>query len=340
MKKTLTINLNGTVFHVDEDAYEVLHRYLEQLRLQFAHEEGGQEILDDIEARISELFTERLRYGMQVVRQLDVQDVIGVMGQPEQIAHAQETFADIPHTESTAEPASEETSAAEETPSSPKKGVKRLMRSAEDRVLAGVCGGLGQYTGIDTWLFRLGFVLFSLFGYGMPLVIYVVLWIVLPEALTVAQKLQMRGEEPTVENIKQAIQEGELSAAETQPKRSGWSIALKLLLVLGAIFMLPFFVVVLLLLIGMAAAFLPFFYWGDHFPLSPMMGDMLSLQYIAHPLSFTLALMTVIVLPLYALVYALMWRAKRVQPISKTMAWVLGIVWTIAAWVLTYEIWF
>ena len=339
MKKTLTINLNGTVFHIDEDAYEVLHHYLEQLRLQFAHEEDGQEILDDIEARISELFTERLRYGMQVVRLLDVHDVIGVMGQPEQIAHAQETFAEIPFAAHVEEPKAAPTG-GEDLPPMPKKGVKRLMRSVEDRVLAGVCGGLGQYTGIDAWVFRLGFVLCFLLAYGMPLIIYGVLWIVLPEGLTVAQKLQMRGEEPTVENIKQAIQEGELSAADTQPKRSGWGILLKLLLALAAIFLLPLFLVLLLLVFALITAFLPFFYWGDHFTLSPMVGDLLPLQYISHPLSFTLALMTVIILPLYALVYALMWRAKRVEPISKTMAWVLGAIWTIAAWVLTYEIWF
>ena len=83
MKKTLTANVSGTVFHIEEDAYETLHRYLGNIRNQFAGTDGRDEIMADIEARIAELFTERLDGRRQVVSIDDVEHVIGIMGQPE-----------------------------------------------------------------------------------------------------------------------------------------------------------------------------------------------------------------------------------------------------------------
>lgn len=84
MKKTLTVNLGGTVFHIDEDAYRLLDNYLCNLRLHFRKQEGAEEIVNDIENRISELFAEKLSAGSQVITIADVEEVIARMGKPEE----------------------------------------------------------------------------------------------------------------------------------------------------------------------------------------------------------------------------------------------------------------
>lgn len=103
MKKTLTVNLGGTVFHIDEDAYRLLDNYLSNLKLHFRKQEGAEEIVNDIENRISELFSEKLSAGSQVITIADVEEVIARMGKPEELAgdeeeEAKKTSANASHT--------------------------------------------------------------------------------------------------------------------------------------------------------------------------------------------------------------------------------------------------
>ena len=86
MKKTFNINLGGIVFHIDEDAYELLDKYLSNLRIHFSKEEGGEEIVHDMELRISELFSERLNERNQVITLNDVEEIIAQMGKPEEFS--------------------------------------------------------------------------------------------------------------------------------------------------------------------------------------------------------------------------------------------------------------
>ena len=86
MKKTLTVNLGGTVFNIDDDAYRLLDNYLSNLKIHFRKEAGADEIVDDIERRISELFAEKLSAGSQVITIADVEEVIARMGKPEEVA--------------------------------------------------------------------------------------------------------------------------------------------------------------------------------------------------------------------------------------------------------------
>ena len=85
MKKTLTVNLGGTVFHIDEDAYQLLDKYLSNLRIHFVKEEGTDEIMNDFEMRISELLSERIRLGFSVITIEHIEEVIKRMGRPEEI---------------------------------------------------------------------------------------------------------------------------------------------------------------------------------------------------------------------------------------------------------------
>ncbi|MCB2221700.1 MAG: PspC domain-containing protein [Bacteroidetes bacterium] len=189
MKKTLTVNISGVVFHIDEDAYNVLHDYLQSIKKHFAREEGGDEIVSDIEARIAEMLRERIGDERQVITIDDIEEVIRVIGMPEEFG---EEF-------------SSETGSQEGTFKG--KAPKRLYRDPENSILGGVCGGLGAYFHTDPVWFRLAFVVLSIPGIGSPLLVYVVLWIVIPEARTAAERLEMRGERVNISNIEKSIKE-------------------------------------------------------------------------------------------------------------------------------------
>ncbi|MGE5395197.1 MAG: PspC domain-containing protein [Candidatus Saccharibacteria bacterium] len=186
MKKTFTINISGNVFHIEEDAFDKLHLYLQSLNQYFSTQDGGQEIISDIESRIAELFREKINNQQESVTSQWVDEVIHKMGKPEDFMGEEE----IPGTEMRGNKIS-----------------KRLYRDTENRVLGGVCSGLSAYLNIDPVILRILFILLVFAGAGISIVIYLILWIVVPKAATTAQRLEMRGEEPTITNIQKTIQE-------------------------------------------------------------------------------------------------------------------------------------
>lgn len=183
MKKTLTINLNGIVFNIDDDAYETLSAYLNELEKHFADDER-EEIIKDIEDRIAELFTERM-HGRNVVDASDVASVIETMGQPNQF----DDEAAEPHADAAASKSSQ-------------RKFRKFYRDGDDRLIGGVAAGLAAYIGWDTTLVRILLLLLLLFSAGWTLLFYILLWIIVPEAKTTAQRLEMQGIEPNLENIK------------------------------------------------------------------------------------------------------------------------------------------
>lgn len=195
MKKTFTININGSVFHIDEDAFEKLQKYLHMLNKHFSADIEGQEILQDIEARIAELLIEKTNNKVDVVTDAMVDEVIARMGKPED-------FMESGEEEQTEKEKKEEPAQASEP-----KTRRRLYRDGDNRVLGGVCSGLGAYFNIDMVVLRVIFVLAFFLGVGASLIIYLVLWIAVPKAKTTAQRLEMRGKEATVSNIEKSIKE-------------------------------------------------------------------------------------------------------------------------------------
>lgn len=183
MKKTVTVNLGGFVFHIDEDACIRLESYLKRVEAGMGSPEEAKEVMHDIELRLSELFKERLGAGRQVINMDDVSYVIGVMGEPEDI--------------------NDKTGSGATAPGGKGFG-KRMYRDPDNRVLGGVCSGLAAYLGIDPVVVRIVMVL-TFFAFG-PL-LYIVLWIAMPEAKNAAQKLEMRGETVNAENIKKNIRD-------------------------------------------------------------------------------------------------------------------------------------
>jgi phage shock protein PspC (stress-responsive transcriptional regulator) len=178
MKKTFSVNLGNRVYNIDEDAYLKLSAYLDRIEGHFSDQKEREDIINDIELRISELFAERLGVNKQVVTLVDVDEVIRIMGDPREI------------------------SGSEEEPRSTwerRSGTKRIYRDPDDRMIGGVCGGLAAYTNIDPVIMRLIFVVLLFMGIGA--LAYIILWIVVPEARTTAQKLEMRGDSVNASNI-------------------------------------------------------------------------------------------------------------------------------------------
>jgi len=188
MKKTFTINISGIIFHIDEDAFDKLSNYLETIKGFFTNSEGREEIISDIESRIAEMLQAKITGGKQVITIEDIDEVIAVMGEPEQIgaANGAETKSAKPK---------------EET-----RSHKRLYRDPDNKVLGGVCGGIGAYFNFDPVWIRVAFVV-ALFLFGSGPLLYIILWIIIPEAVTTAEKLEMRGEPVNVSNIEKTIQE-------------------------------------------------------------------------------------------------------------------------------------
>ncbi|MFD2519172.1 PspC domain-containing protein [Salinimicrobium flavum] len=188
MNKTVNINLAGIFFHIDEDAFAKLQHYLEAIKRSLTNTHGKDEIINDIEARIAELFGEKIKTERQVIGMREVEEVIAVMGQPEDYMLDEELYE-------------------EETSYTRTKG-KKLFRDTENSYVGGVSSGLAHYTGIDALWIRLAWILLTIFSTGAFILIYVALWIFVPEAKTTADKLAMRGEPVTISNIERKIREG------------------------------------------------------------------------------------------------------------------------------------
>jgi phage shock protein PspC (stress-responsive transcriptional regulator) len=198
MNKTVNINLAGIFFHIDEDAYLKLQRYLEAIKRSFTDSQGRSEIIADIEARIAELFNERVQMDRQVIRVKEVDEVISIMGQPEDYLVDDEIFEDEP----------------QHTPRKKKTSSRKLFRDTNNSYIGGVSSGLAHYLGIDATWIRLVWVLLF-FGFGTGILLYILLWVLVPEAKTTAEKIMMTGEPVNISNIEKKIKDGFENVSET-----------------------------------------------------------------------------------------------------------------------------
>ena len=190
MNKTVNINLAGFFFHLDEEAFNKLQRYLEAIKRSFTDAQGRDEIIQDIEARISELFSEKIETENQVITLKEVDEVIAVMGQPEDYQLDEEIFED------------------DYKSSRKNANYKQLFRDPSNSYAGGVSSGLGHYIGLDAIWVRLLWILLTIFSSGAFILIYIVFWIFVPEANTTAEQLAMRGEAVNISNIEKKVREG------------------------------------------------------------------------------------------------------------------------------------
>lgn len=172
MKKVININFQGRVIPIEESAYELLKNYTDSLKTYFANEEGRDEIINDIENRIAELFNEELKKGNPCITDAHVEVIIKSIGRPEDFDQDEETAG------SSTNASSSSTAGAAFRPV-PKSGV---TRNENDKILGGVCSGIAHYLKIDPAIIRILFVVLAFGAFGTGLLIYIILWLVLPAA--------------------------------------------------------------------------------------------------------------------------------------------------------------
>ncbi len=278
MKKAMQISLGGMYFHIDEDAYNLLQEYVNSLREYFSKEgEDSKEIIDDIEQRMAELLNARISDKKQVISLDDINQAIKTLGKIEDFEF-----------EKPVNGAGDE----DEYQAFSRKAYRRLYRDPDNSILGGVCSGMAAYFNVDPWVVRVIFIILlfinviippfiSLFGFGVLL--YIILWIVIPKARTTAQKLQMRGEPVTVQNIKRSINEeyqkvksGIEGFSKTDGYRKTRDAAEEILHVIGRIIVVflkiivyfigfAFLIVGILLLAGVGTAIFARFHWFGPF---------------------------------------------------------------------------
>ena len=245
MKKTYNINLNGQAFCIDEDAYAKLQVYIDTLEKYYLAEEDGKEIMADIESRIAELLREFLqRNHKEVVSLPEIDKVIEIMGTPEVIID-------------------EDTQES----STPRQEIKRkLYRDADHRVVGGVASGLATYFGIDSAWIRVAFIVLSLF-YGVTILVYLILWIAIPKAITARQKLEMKGKNATVSNIEKNIRDTYNQVKKKSKlnrffSRTGEIINEFVQIVIRFIGKIALVLIALLAIIGATGGTIAFFFFG------------------------------------------------------------------------------
>lgn len=337
MKKTVIINIGHSIIHVEEEAYEVLTSYLLEIKQHFAKNADDFEIVNDIENRIAEMFAEiLLQNNKQIVEMVDVQNVIGQMGSVKDFQTDEE---------------------GETQPNrfSSFLGDKKLFRDTDDSVIAGVCAGLGHYLNVEArWVRLIAFL--SIFLGGSGILAYLILWIVVPVAVTRSEKMAMKGEATNLFGYKKSFEE-ELAAfkenmksANTthfQPfvKRSGGFIneffaiigrliAFTLKIIskfLAGAFIVFGFCMLVSLLIGLAA-FIGF--WDSnfysYFPFSIINEDF--------KITIVFGAFIVLFVPILALVLFAIRVAFNKMAINKTVSFVLLAVWLLGVSSTVYHI--
>lgn len=343
MKKTLTVNLGGIVFNIDEDAYQLLDDYLSNLRVHFRNEEGTDEIMNDFEVRISELFNERIRLGFQVITIEHVEDIIRQMGKPEQLFEEEEEHP-------------VRTNNVKET-TEVKDGTttkKRLMRDPDDRILGGVASGLAYYVGMDVTALRLILIVLLLLPLPTPfssiVLLYIILWMVVPVAKTAADKLIMRGKSVNLENIGKTVTDNfekvsnnvneyiHSDKPRTALQKAGdlivsfFGVLLKIGAILLGLILIPVFLlialVLVILIIALVAGGL-----GTIFTNFPFFeNDIQLLSEIPESIAFmgSIGGLSLIGIPLIGLIYLLCGRFLNLAPMSSGAKWTMIILWFIA----------
>lgn len=197
MKKTLSINISGILFHIEEDGYDTLKNYLESINTHFSGYSDSKEIVSDIENRIAEIFLSYLKNNNQVITAENVTRLIEKMGTIADFSSLEEKE----EAEEVVDPASDDFYKYVTPPNAEPGGYKKLMRMEHKKILGGVCAGIAHYFSIDALWIRLiailllfsGNINFDLFDFnpfgwvqvnfgfaGLAVIAYIVLWVILP----------------------------------------------------------------------------------------------------------------------------------------------------------------
>ena len=346
MKKTFNINLSGYPFTIDEDAYNLLKDYLDTIRYAFETSEDTGEIAADIEARIAEILIEKDGDNRKIITLNEISSVIERIGKPSDFIEVEETVSSDTSNNNSREKKIEIEGNITPPPlkSTSFKNSrnpfvrKNLFRDPQNAMLGGVCSGLAVYLGIDVTFVRLIAILLLFLSFSTMAIVYIILWIVVPEARTPLQRMKMMGEDPTVENIGKTVtenyQDNDSQFSNTISKESNgflsnlFSIFIKCLVILGLIISIP---LLFALGIGLVGCIIAVFVLGiiligdisvNSEPLISTNGEELFALYI---LLAVIGGIITIGIPLY-LVLRSFWKKKEFYPNPVTRRIIL-IIW-------------
>ena len=318
MNKTLTVNIGGLVFHIEERAYEVLRKYLDAIKSHFSPNDGRDEIMQDIESRIGEMLQQHLKDNKQVIVEEDVTSIINVMGKPEQFADGNE----------------EKSKSNDEFYNEMyKRSYKKIYRDTEDRVLAGVCAGLSHRMGVDPLWLRLIWVFVTIVTWSGAFWLYLILAIVLPKAETPAQKLEMRGEPVNIDTIKK---QWDTPASSPSRAKSSISSFFELLgdIVVTIFKAFVYFIGIILAIAGVAIFIALFILLLAAVGIAPLTPDGLFDMFISPSLQLwaAISLLLVIGIPAFLLIYILIKAIFKIKTsnkwlnVSMLVLWVAGFI--------------
>lgn len=339
MNKTIIININGIVFHIEEDAYEALRSYMIDVKKHFGHSADSHEIVGDIENRIAEMFNERIVEGKkEVITMADVNDVIGQMGRVSEFEYSgeEENVGDDGR-----DPAyRDRTSYGESYTRVPRK----LFRDPDDRILGGVSSGLGHYFGIAAPWLRLIFVILFITG-GAGLLVYIIMWIVTPLARTRADRMAMRGEAPNLQNFKRKFEEEmegvranftEADGSARTTLRSAGNVIGRIVVVfvkiIAVLFILAICIGIIVLLVAILASF-GILAAGSGLAMFPIDTIELGIRD-----TLLISLMFVASIPLIALIALIIRIVFNQRVIGRYMGFALLATWLIASGISIYHL--
>ncbi len=316
MKKTLTINLNKIVFHIDEDAYQLLRSYLDEIANHFQKSDEKNDIMFDIEARISELFSEKTKSQSSVITIEDVEEVIETMGKPSQYTEEEEYDGDNNTQNNNREYSY--------------KAHRKLYRDIDNDMLGGVLSGLAAYLNWDVTALRIAFILLVLFTSGTFIFIYIIMWMVVPKAISISQKMEMRGEHVTIDSLNKKKVDTELNDDNNLYRGRSNSRSHSFLKVLLTIFLVGFVGIIVIpvlfslivaafaLLIALPAAILGI---GSAFWVFPDITPAITSISTNSLVMLTIASLLIVATPIFILVYWLKGRNQKEER-SSTPYWI------------------
>ena len=363
MKKNITINMCGRLFQIDEDAYELLQQYIESLRQSFGHEEGGEEIVNDIEARIAELFDELCAQGLVAITIDHVKDIITRIGKPEELTgDDDEKQADNNEKTDQEKQDKDWEDAAREAGQNFFENVrartagKSLYRNPFDKMVAGVLSGFAAYTGTDATWWRIGYALLFVasnfivfpvlklvhlngffFHFNVTFILlYIILAIVLPVAKTPKEVLEMQGKDVTPQSLADVVVEKK-APKMTSPTHNFFSVVLQILTGLFLAFATIVGLVLLVCFVLIAGSLIVVFTVGNganHYNL-PFEIDYLNLPeaYIGHPWVVGIFIASVLLaffIPIYAIIHMLVSKAGKAQSMGIWQRIIWTVVWVVS----------
>jgi phage shock protein PspC (stress-responsive transcriptional regulator) len=331
MKKTLNINLNKKVFHIDEDAYSLLDNYLQNLRNYFRKEQGLEEIMTDFEGRIEELLSEKPG---DVVSISEVENVIRQLGNPSDFG-----------VESPEEKGDNPSSANNPQQTHKTSGKKKFYRDPHNKLVGGVCSGVAAYFGWDVTWVRIATVLLVLLGFpidviflpGWLVILYITLWIVVPAARTAEQRLEMSGEPITVENIGKKVSEQVNANVLNYEKNNGCAGAfLKICLIALAIIIgLPLLFALAIVLIVLFAVFIG----AGAGVFGGLVPEFINILVVKSPVMAAIGGFLLIGIPVISLIYIILSAIFKWKPLHKSIKITALIAWILSIFLLLFSGW-